>query len=63
MLISMLLSYFVKYESIFLSYIEFHKKNLKLRHQPMSNQIEMMRRDGINGGGGGLISSHDFEIM
>jgi hypothetical protein len=62
MLISMLLSYFVKSESIFLPYNEFHKQNWKLRHQPTSNQVEAMCRDGINGGGG-LISPPGFEIM
>jgi hypothetical protein len=50
MLIGMLLSYFVKSESFFLPYSEFHKQNWKLRHQPTSNQVETMRRDGINGG-------------
>jgi hypothetical protein len=60
MLISMLLSYLVKYESIFLPYSEFHKKNWKLSHQPTSNQVEMIRRDEINGS---LISSPNFEIM
>jgi hypothetical protein len=53
MLISMLLSCLVKSESIFLPYSEFHKQNWELRHQPTSNQVEMMRWDGINGGGGG----------
>jgi hypothetical protein len=33
-----------------LPYGEFHKKNWKLRCQPTSNQVEAMRRDGINGG-------------
>jgi hypothetical protein len=61
MLISMLLSCLVKSESIFLPYNEFHKQNWELRHQPTSNQVEMMRWDGINGGG--LISSPGFEIM
>jgi hypothetical protein len=60
MLINMFLSYFVKSESIFLLYGEFHKQNWKLRYQLMSNQVETMRQDGINGG---LISSLDFEIM
>jgi hypothetical protein len=31
-----------------MSYSEFHKQNWKHRHQPMSNQVEAMRRDGIN---------------
>jgi hypothetical protein len=35
---------------IFLPYNEFHKQNWKLRHQLMSNQVEVMRRDRINGG-------------
>jgi hypothetical protein len=50
MLIIILLSCFIKSESIFLPYDEFHKQNWKLRHQPMSNQVEVMRQDGINGG-------------
>jgi hypothetical protein len=44
-----ILSCLVKFESIFLSYSEFHKQNWKLRHQPTSNQVEMMRQHGING--------------
>jgi hypothetical protein len=50
MLISMLLACFIKSESIFLPYSEFHKKNWKLSRQPTSNQVEVMRRDGINRG-------------
>jgi hypothetical protein len=54
-------SFFVKSESnFFLPYSEFHKQNWKLRCQPMSNQVEVMRPDRINGG---LISSPSFEIM
>jgi hypothetical protein len=52
MLISMLLSCFIKYESNFLPYSKFHKQNWKLRHQPIGNQVEAMQQDGINGGGG-----------
>jgi hypothetical protein len=46
----------------FLMYSEFHKQNWKLRHQPTSNQVDAMRRDGINWGGG-VVSSPSFEIM
>jgi hypothetical protein len=53
-------SFFMKSESNFLSCNEFHKQNWKLRRQPMSNQVEAMRLDRINGG---LISSPGFEIM
>jgi hypothetical protein len=52
-------SFFVKSKSIF---CQFHKQNWKLRHQPTSNQVEAMRRDGINGGGG-VIFSPGFEIL
>jgi hypothetical protein len=46
----MLLVCFIKSESNFFLPSEFHKKNWKLRRQPTSNQVEAMRRDGINGG-------------